>query len=61
LTEIRELLARHDAGHANGHAVEAGLSLRPEQVREQIALLERQQVEIAEALAELRASLKPQP
>lgn len=61
LTEIRELLARHEAGAPNGHAVEAGLSLRPEQVREQIALLERQQVEIAEALDELRARLKAHP
>ncbi len=48
LTEIRDMVAKAD---------QAELELSPDTVREQIALLERQRQEIAEALAELRKNL----
>lgn len=51
LTEVRAMLAK-DAG-----AAAAELPLSEEQIETQIAHLERQREEIAEALAELRARL----
>ena len=54
LSEVRAMLAK-DAGAAG--AAGAELPLTEEQIETQIAHLERQKEEIAEALAELRARL----
>ena len=50
LVEISDMIAHHEDGEA------AVLSMSPETVRDQIAHLERQRLEIDEALAELRKS-----
>lgn len=53
LTEIRALVAAHDAGKANGE--DAGLSLSRDRCLSQLAQLERQRTEIDAAIAELKS------
>lgn len=59
LTEIRALLARHDAAASAGAA--EGLSLTRDRCTRQLAQLERQRADIDTAIAELKGMLEHLP